>query len=267
MSNQSGLSGSDASVGGSVTDTAVPAEGEAPTTGGEGTPEATPEPSYLDLDQYKDHHVRVRVDGEEVEVPLSEALGGYSRTADYTRKTQALAERERQVQFGLTLQQALENNPEETLRILQSQYTQPTQEAEPDWTDDPTDQRYKALEDRLSHWEQQQAAAELRQAVGVLQQRYGEEFDAREVVARASAMGRIDLEAVYKEMAFDRYWQGQQEARKTQQAEEAARVNAKTEAGSIHQGNGANNTVAPETGSFPTIEEAFAEAKRQLGWQ
>ena len=166
----------------------------------------------------------------------------------------------------MTLQQALENNPAETLRILQSQYAQPEPEAEPDWTDDPTDQRFRELDQRLSHWEQQQASAELRQAVGVLQQRYGEEFDAREVVSRASAMGRMDLEAVYKEMAFDRYWQGQQAARKTQQADEAARVNAKTEAGTIHQGNGANNTVAPETGSFPTIEEAFAEAKRQHGW-
>ena len=68
-------------------------------------------------------------------------------------------------------------------------------------------------------------------------------------------------------MAFDRYWQGQQAARQEPQAaEEAARVDAKTQASVVHQGNGANNTVAPETGSFPTIEEAFAEAKRQHGW-
>ena len=34
---------------------------------------------------------RVKVDGEEVEVTRDELLAGYSRTADYTRKTQALA--------------------------------------------------------------------------------------------------------------------------------------------------------------------------------
>jgi hypothetical protein len=34
----------------------------------------------------------VKVDGEEIEVPLKEALAGYSRTQDYTRKTQKLAE-------------------------------------------------------------------------------------------------------------------------------------------------------------------------------
>ena len=35
---------------------------------------------------------KVKVDGEEVEVPEDELLRGYSRTQDYTRKTQALAE-------------------------------------------------------------------------------------------------------------------------------------------------------------------------------
>jgi len=35
---------------------------------------------------------KVKADGEEVEVPLEELLKGYSRTADYTRKTQRLAE-------------------------------------------------------------------------------------------------------------------------------------------------------------------------------
>lgn len=36
--------------------------------------------------------VKVKVDGIEQEVPLDEVVKGYSRTADYTRKTQALAE-------------------------------------------------------------------------------------------------------------------------------------------------------------------------------
>jgi len=34
----------------------------------------------------------VKVDGEEIEVPIDELLNGYSRTQDYTRKTQKLAE-------------------------------------------------------------------------------------------------------------------------------------------------------------------------------
>jgi len=38
----------------------------------------------------------VKIDGEEVEVPLSELQQGYSRNADYTKKTQALAEQRKQ---------------------------------------------------------------------------------------------------------------------------------------------------------------------------
>ena len=38
---------------------------------------------------------RVKVGGEELEVTLDEALKGYSRTEDYTRKTQKLAERQK----------------------------------------------------------------------------------------------------------------------------------------------------------------------------
>lgn len=48
----------------------------------EETDEATPEPRTL----------KVKVDGEEIEVTEEEAIKGYSRTADYTRKTQKHAE-------------------------------------------------------------------------------------------------------------------------------------------------------------------------------
>lgn len=41
--------------------------------------------------------LRVKVDGEEVEVTLDELKNGYSRTQDYTRKTQALAEQAKAV--------------------------------------------------------------------------------------------------------------------------------------------------------------------------
>jgi len=61
---------------------------------------------------------KVRVDGKDTEVTLDELLGGYSRTQDYTRKTQALAEqrktveaeaakaREQRAQYAEVLEQA-----------------------------------------------------------------------------------------------------------------------------------------------------------------
>ena len=243
---------------------AVPAEGTGPAEGGQAEPEAAPSPEYLDTDSYAGHHVRLKMDGQEVEVPLSEALSGYQRQADYTRKTQELAEQQRAAQFGLTLQQALENNPAETLRILQTQYTQPEPEPEQTW-DDPAEARYHELGQRMERFEAAQAQWELRQAIGVLQERYGEEFNPRDVVARASAQGRMDLESVYKEMAFDRYWAGQQAAREQQAADEQGRIEAKTQAGNVHSGSGANNAVTPDTGSFQSVEDAWYAAKRTLG--
>ena len=50
-------------------------------------PEEEPTPTY-----------RVKVGKEEVEVPLEELLKGYSRTADYTKKTQELAENRKVVE-------------------------------------------------------------------------------------------------------------------------------------------------------------------------
>jgi hypothetical protein len=236
---------------------------------GTGAPEApAPEPTYLDADQYSGHHVRIKVDGQELSVPLSEALGGYQRQADYTRKTQELADLKKQAEFGLTLQQALEANPIETLGILQRQYQQAQAEEpvqpEDEWeTED--DKRWKDVNSRLQRYEQQQADNELRQAIGVLQSRYGDDFDPKEVVQAAFRQQRMDLENVYKELAFDRYRQGLAAANQQQSQEEAARVAAKTQTGNIHSGNGAANTAAPSTGSLSTIEEAWEEAKRQLG--
>lgn len=50
-------------------------------------PEEEPTPTY-----------RVKVGKEEVDVPLDELLKGYSRTADYTKKTQELAENRKSVE-------------------------------------------------------------------------------------------------------------------------------------------------------------------------
>ncbi len=227
------------------------------------------QPSYLDTDQYRDHHIRVKVDGQEVSVPLSEAMDGYSRQADYTRKTQELSELQRQAQFGMTLQQALEANPAETLRILQAQYAAEQDQGTPAPTPDPDlspeAARWQEMEARVAKFEQAQADNDLRAAVGFLQQRYGDDFNPQEVVQAAFQQGRMDLEGVYKEMAFDRYWKGQQAAREQQAQDEQARLQAKDQTANVHTGNGAANTAVPSTDSFLTIEEAFAAAKRTHG--
>ena len=56
-----------------------------------GSAEVQADAPTLNVDEFANHHVVVKVDGEDVRVPLSEAVAGYSRQADYTRKTQEAA--------------------------------------------------------------------------------------------------------------------------------------------------------------------------------
>lgn len=67
----------------------VDPEGEEPVDP-EGDPESDPDEDEGEPEAPQTF--KVKVDGEEVEVPLDELLKGYSREQDYTRKTQAVAE-------------------------------------------------------------------------------------------------------------------------------------------------------------------------------
>lgn len=75
---------------------------------------------------------RVKVDGEEVEVPLDELLKGYSRTADYTRKTQAIAEARKQADAEFRQAREERQRYAHTLEALDSSLKQ-LQPPEIDW--------------------------------------------------------------------------------------------------------------------------------------
>jgi len=64
---------------------------------------------------------RVKVDGEEVEVPLDELLKGYSRTADYTRKTQAIAEARKAAEVEMVQAREERQRYAQTLQVLEAQ--------------------------------------------------------------------------------------------------------------------------------------------------
>ena len=68
-----------------------------------------------------DEFVKVVVDGQEIEIPLSEALSGYQRQADYTRKTQEVAQEREQLAHMSRLMTALERDPSGTLAALAGQ--------------------------------------------------------------------------------------------------------------------------------------------------
>jgi len=76
--------------------------------------------------------VKVKVDGEEVEVTLAELRNGYSRTSDYTRKAQALAEERKAFQGEAETIRQERAQYAELLPLLQQQLMQQAS-AEPDW--------------------------------------------------------------------------------------------------------------------------------------
>lgn len=100
------------------------AEPEEQSEEGDDTPDSEEQPTTY----------RVKVAGEEVEVPLSELIKGYAREGDYTRKTMALGEQAKALQ---TDRQALDADRERTtnlLKALEDSFQAPTHSQEQlDW--------------------------------------------------------------------------------------------------------------------------------------
>lgn len=244
-----------------------------------------PEPNYLDVDQYGEFYAKVKVDGEEMDVPVKEALQGYQRQADYTRKTQELSQRADQVQFWETVDRAMQADPQATLAFLQNQYgigqaqvaaNTAYSEPEDDWFTDPSEKRIAQLENQLQnvqqHFEQQQASQLLDRVVGDLQQRYGEDFNPKDVISEAVRRNISDpraLESIYKEMAFDRMMtrnQAEADVRARRASQDQARQAAAQDAAStVSAGSGSRAAVqTPTPATRPrTIQEAWALAKQQ----
>lgn len=230
----------------------------------------------LPIDDYKDFHVPVRVDGEEILVPLVEAVQGYQRQADYTRKTQEIAQQRQDLQVVAAIKTALDNDPVGTLQALSEHYgvgvapqgaPQTSYESDDMWgfggATEQSDPRLSQLEQRIAQFEKAQAQAQLEAEIGRLQAKYGESFNAQEVLAQAVASGDSNLERVYKLIDYDRVAvQGraqQQVATKTQQA-----VAAKKAAQVVSSGGSAGGQVVSDA-SIRSIRDAWAAAKQEHG--
>jgi hypothetical protein len=74
----------------------------------------------------------IRVDGEEIEVTLEELQKGYSRTQDYTRKTQKLAEVRKQTEAEVEAVRVERQQYSQLLEALRNQVEQSAPQ-EPDW--------------------------------------------------------------------------------------------------------------------------------------
>lgn len=241
----------------------------------DGTAEVQEDAPVLDVDQFGDHYVTVKVDGEEVRVPLAEAVAGYQRQADYTRKTQALATQKQDLQWAQAIRSALENDPASTIDLLSEHYgisrKAATQMAEDDFGygtsewDDPVEKRLREIDQRVASFEAAQAEARLHAEIQRLQNHYGEDFDPYEVVAAAAAQGSTNLEAVYKQIAFDRVTARATAAQQAAAAKSEKTVAAKRAASVVSGGSSASSRASDDVGPIRSIADAWAAAKRQYG--
>ena len=238
---------------------------------------ASPEAPVLPVADYANHMVSVKVDGEELNVPLSEAISGYQRQADYTRKTQELSQQRQNMEFAAAIQSALETNPSATIDLLARHYGISRAEATAMANDvasedleslDPTERKLREMESKVSAFEEYQSQQQIEREIARLEARYSD-FNVAEVVNTALRLGSTDLEGTYKQMMFDKMVSRQQlesEAKVKQQEKEAAVVAAKRQAAVVS--GGSNPSASATTDSvepITNIREAWAAAKRQLG--
>ena len=102
--------------------------------------------------------VKVKVDGEEIEVPFDEVLKGYSRTADYTKKTQQVAEVRKKAEEEAETARAARQQYLEGLEFLKSQLVT---DKEPDWEELRKNDPIEFVTQRELHRERKEKLAAL----------------------------------------------------------------------------------------------------------
>jgi len=183
----------------------------------------------------------VEVNGEQV--PLKDLRSGFLRQSDYTRKTQAIAERQRQAEWADNLQTHLRNDPLGTLRQMAEEYRliPPGQEDYDPSEVDPYAERFYEVEQRLNAVALRETEAAIRQEVADARARYTD-FNADEVLPMIAELGSqgvgLTIEQGYH------LWKGQKAT-----ARESAERDAKVRAEAVAAAEAAKRNQAGTVGS------------------
>ena len=217
-----------------------------------------PVPQYLSVDEYGDHLVKVKVDGEERELPFKDAVNGVMMQQAFTQRTQQLAEERRKFAQAQALVDALESNPASVLKELADVY-----DLDPESGFTPIERTQQELQFRQMQAEAQQIQAQLARQrfdseVAALRQEFGADIDLQAAARHAYERG-MSITDAYKAVQFEqlRQQQAQQaEAQRRQQAAAAAAAATHT-AGSNQRG-----AVSTPPVQVNSIRDAFLAAKR-----
>jgi len=212
----------------------------------------------------------VKVGGEEMQVSLEEALNGYQRQADYTRKTQELAAEREQLTHAERLWNAIEADPEYVIREMAQAYGLPIGQmddrpaqredpfAVPDGDDNASDPRWQQVEQFMQQAQMERAQAQIDRELAGLHQTYGVQFDDTELLQFAVERQIADLDAAFKAFAFDRM---------SRMAADRSVQQRKAQAPPVAGGHGvAAGAVAPGGGAAPlSVADAFRAAEAAHG--
>lgn len=197
----------------------------------------------------------VRVDGQEVQLTLSELQNGYLRHADYTRKSQQLAADRVELDEASEIRRALYANPQNTLAVLARHFNVDLGEVEPpeDVPAGPTAEQRRLME--LESWRDnelyRQREAAVDGEVARLKQVYGD-FDEEQLYSYAVSNGVGNLETALRAMTYDKAGN--------------ARREVKRKAGAMAGGTGANGIVKPKPAptSISNFRDAYEAARSEL---
>ena len=164
------------------TEEAEEVEEEAPEEEGqaeEETEEEVEEEEETEIVAEEDLKYTIKVDGEELEVGIDELKNGYQRQADYTRKSQALAEQRKETEAILSERQKLEQERQmyaNGLQMLREQQSSKLQEFEnTDWQTLKDDDPYQYILKRDEYRDAQEKVQNVQQQQAIIQQEQAEE--------------------------------------------------------------------------------------------
>jgi len=159
-------------------------EEEAPESEEEGQAEEETEEEVAEEEEYdvvaeEDLKYTIKVDGEELEVGIDELKNGYQRQADYTRKSQALAEQRKETEQIQSERQRLEQERQmyaNGLQMLQEQQNARLQEFNStDWEALKNEDPYQYMLKKDEYRDAQEKVQNVQQQQVIIQQERADE--------------------------------------------------------------------------------------------
>lgn len=223
-----------------------------------------PSSDVWDYTEFGDRLVTVKVDGVELQVPLKDAVAGYMRQADYTRKTQEVAAIQREAEALRQFRESFQNDPAGVLAALrQAAGLEEGDTSNQDFgyeTDPRIAQELSTVRAQLAEIQQERLMNEVRAEVQSVQSKY-EDFDAEKVLPLAADRG-LSVEEAYlllKSRDLIDSQRKEQEARKRAEAKAKAEADKRAAAGLTAPSRGVRGTDGGAV-SFDKFEDLLRDA-------